>query len=419
MAAVSSPEAEGLTPYKTPDGRLVGVHSTMGILFSDDFGGAAIDATKWDVLDGGLGANPNLGFGALAQAAIGSGIAGITDGVAASALTVNMGTVANAERWYLSKQIFAGAEDLTVILSKSQALVANSIFAGLVEVDPTTGVPLLNPNLAGDFTNRGGVEFGATANLSTFACQAVADSSPLAATGSAATVFSPMNTTSEFLVEFHAEDLIGSNSQVDSPTQKAVNPSRVSSQCPNDAKCYKLLLRFKNVGAPGSNTVVVIQRVLVVNGQELRVEVASGRGDSTGQKAIAVNLQTSNAQLVNTQNNGMWNPSRHKLISAASTNATLVKNARAGLFGGQIVNTNAAWRWLKIYNKASAPVVGTDVPVLTIGLPPNSHIPLAQIVGTIGDNFATGLAYAITANSADNDATAIGAGDVVVNMLYL
>lgn len=33
-------------------------------------------------------------------------------------------------------------------------------------------------------------------------------------------------------------------------------------------------------------------------------------------------------------------------------------------------NINAAARYLKLYNKASAPTVGTDTPVLTIPLPP-------------------------------------------------
>ena len=95
----------------------------MGVLFSDDFGGTAIDTTKWDVLDGGLGA-VTLGDGTQ-QAAIGSGVTGITDGISASALTVSMGTTTNAERWYLGKQIFAGQEDLTILLSRSQALAAN------------------------------------------------------------------------------------------------------------------------------------------------------------------------------------------------------------------------------------------------------------------------------------------------------
>ena len=154
-------DAQG-TPYSSPDGRSVIVQSTMGVLFSDDFGGAALDATRWDTLPGGLGTvTQSTG----AQGAIGGGTnVGITASVSASALTIAMGTTNGDELWLLSKQIFAGAEDVTVLLSRSQALAANSLFIGLVEVDIATGYPILNPNLAADFTNRGGVDFGKSTN---------------------------------------------------------------------------------------------------------------------------------------------------------------------------------------------------------------------------------------------------------------
>ena len=111
--------------YASPNGRAITTGTTLDSLFSDDFGGSAINAANWDVLDGGLAANANLGGGVLAQAKNGSGTTGMTEGVASSALTVGMGTVLGAERWYLSKQVFAGKEDVLVVLSKSQALAAN------------------------------------------------------------------------------------------------------------------------------------------------------------------------------------------------------------------------------------------------------------------------------------------------------
>lgn len=278
---------EAGTAYLSPDGRLVNVTSSVGVLFSDDFGGAALDtADRWEVLDGGLGAVTQTSG---EQAAIGSGVTGITDNVAASALTVSMGTTNGAERWYLSKTVFAGAEDITVILSRSQALTANSFFVGLVEVDPATGHPILNPNLAGDFTNRGGVDFGKTTAASAAFLEAIGDAS-----GSVASVtntgFSPaaMTTAFETLIEFHAEDLVAATCPVDAVTGRGT-ALRVSTQCPNDGKPYKLLIRARNVSTPASNTNYVVQRILVVDGQENRVEIVSGRGDSNAQKAIAVN----------------------------------------------------------------------------------------------------------------------------------
>jgi hypothetical protein len=58
------------------------------------------------------------------------------------------------------------------------------------------------------------------------------------------------------------------------------------------------------------------------------------------------------------------------------------------------------------------------VPVMTIELPQNVPINLADVFGAAGAYFTTGLAYAITGGQADNDTTAVGAGDVVVNIVY-
>ena len=96
-----------------------------------------------------------------------------------------------------------------------------------------------------------------------------------------------MTTTFETRMEFHAEDIIAQTCTIDA-VSGLVNATRISTQCPNDGKPYKLLLRFRNVSGPASNTNVVIQRIVLVDGQEMRVEVASGRGDATAQKALSV-----------------------------------------------------------------------------------------------------------------------------------
>lgn len=73
-------------------------------------------------------------------------------------------------------------------------------------------------------------------------------------------------------------------------------------------------------------------------------------------------------------------------------------------------------RYLKFYNKASAPNVGTDVPVLVIPIPATS-VTHANF-GILGHRFATGIALAITGGIADTDTTAIGASDVKVLTSY-
>lgn len=110
---------------------------------------------------------------------------------------------------------------------------------------------------------------------------------------------------------------------------------------------------------------------------------------------------------------GGWSISR--LLSAATTNATSAK-ASAGIVGGwYIYNANAAVRYLKIYNKASAPTVGTDTPVLTIPIPAGAA---ANVEFTNGINFATGIAYATTTGVADNDTGAVAANEIIVNLFY-
>jgi hypothetical protein len=56
-----------------------------------------------------------------------------------------------------------------------------------------------------------------------------------------------------------------------------------------------------------------------------------------------------------------------RLVSAAaSTNATSAKAAPAQVHSVVGYNAAAALRYLKLYDKASAPTVGTDTPFMTI-----------------------------------------------------
>ena len=104
--------------------------------------------------------------------------------------------------------------------------------------------------------------------------------------------------------------------------------------------------------------------------------------------------------------------------AAASTNSTSVKASAAFVCSITGVNTTAAIKYIKLYNKASAPTVGTDTPFMTIAMPVSNT--------TFNMNFpgfclymTTGFAYALTGAAADNDTTALSAGDVVgLNFTY-
>lgn len=101
--------------------------------------------------------------------------------------------------------------------------------------------------------------------------------------------------------------------------------------------------------------------------------------------------------------------------SAATNNATVAKSSEGVLLGVNGYNSNAAARYLKIYNKATAPTVGTDTPVLTIALAPTSMFNLTFP----GIHFSAGISYALVTGNADSDNTAVGLGEILgLNVIY-
>lgn len=105
---------------------------------------------------------------------------------------------------------------------------------------------------------------------------------------------------------------------------------------------------------------------------------------------------------------------RTHLISAATTNLTVVKNAAGRLLGWSIANTNAAWRYVKLHNQTTTPTAGTGV-VQTIAVPPNG---VREFFSEGGIAFTTGIAMSTVTGAADNDTTAVGANDLVIDIFY-
>lgn len=104
-----------------------------------------------------------------------------------------------------------------------------------------------------------------------------------------------------------------------------------------------------------------------------------------------------------------------KVLTAATTNATSVATGSRRLYGMTLGNTSAGWRYVRLYNLAVAPTVGTSSPVMVIPIPPGGAANLEFVVPV---SFSTGLAYAITAAAADLDTTVTVANDVVGTILY-
>jgi hypothetical protein len=105
------------------------------------------------------------------------------------------------------------------------------------------------------------------------------------------------------------------------------------------------------------------------------------------------------------------------LNSLATTNIALILTGTSGMQGLYATNTGAAVAFVKLYNKATAPVLASDVPAMIIpvpaaaaGVPGVAHVS----PGFSGFRFALGLGIAITGLVADTDTTAVLAGQVKV-----
>ena len=161
-----------------------------------------------------------------------------------------------------------------------------------------------------------------------------------------------------------------------------------------------------------------------------------GKVDATGTKVTAATIPTGGAgflgwlsavwyqltQVLTTVRNaatsGGWAP-RHAL-SAASNNATNIK-ASAGQVGGWVFsNTNASTRYVKFYNKASAPAPASDAPVFVVAVPGGSTGAPTVVTSNeaVGLEFTTGISFAVVANMSDTDNTSVTAGDMSIDIKW-
>ncbi len=171
---------------------------------------------------------------------------------------------------------------------------------------------------------------------------------------------------------------------------------------------------------PGTNNIGDVD-VLTVNG--VAPAFGSGVRGSTVQRVTVATDDVVPASQSGTWTVGMAPATSGGLlvsraVSAASTNATSAKGSAGQVFGWAVFNTNASARYLKIYNKATAPTVGTDTPVLTITIPGNTAGAGANVEFANGIAFGTGIGWALTTGVADSDTGAVAANEIVVNLMY-
>lgn len=103
-----------------------------------------------------------------------------------------------------------------------------------------------------------------------------------------------------------------------------------------------------------------------------------------------------------------------QLVTRVQGAASGVIKATAGrLYGWTLTNTNAAIRYMQVYNKATAGIPGTDTPIMVVAIPPNANTDDQSFVGVYQ---ASGLSWAITTDAAGT--TAGAANDIVGTFFY-
>lgn len=351
----------------------------------DSFPGTAINTLKWGTSIGAGGAIS----------------------VAAGVVTMGSGVIANSETSIMTKDTFTVPFRVTVGLSLSQRIANQGFYLEAISVNPTTGVP--------DGQNSMSWYFDSTVVTNAkYGVQAEGMTELL----SGAVTIPTTATTGLFELEAFSDEAWFYTSTFDGTAGRQQSYRR-HQRTPDPNAVYKIRLRWKNgASVPASNTNALIASFAVEDYAEIMAEVVAGRGNSSAAQALAVSVTNTpgvTARLVPATTDGF--STAGKLIAAASTNATSVRNAATTIGLLTAHNLSAAVKFLKIYNKASAPTVGTDVPVHTIPIPANGMVNFP--IPAAGLRLSTGFALAITGAVADADATAVAANDVVVNWEYV
>lgn len=126
------------------------------------------------------------------------------------------------------------------------------------------------------------------------------------------------------------------------------------------------------------------------------------------------NIKVGDSEIAVPSTNGTTNL---KVTSLATTNSLLVKATAGRIVNLSIVNTSAAVKFVKLYNKATAPTVGTDASVKLYLIPAGATLDVS--INDYGIYFSAGIGLGITGLYADTDVTAVAVGDVVVNISYV
>lgn len=110
-------------------------------------------------------------------------------------------------------------------------------------------------------------------------------------------------------------------------------------------------------------------------------------------------------------------PYKYIAAAAADQDSIVVKASAGTLFSLHVLSTITSVRYVKIYDKATAPT-SADTPLLVVAVPATAGLSVDPSLPPCGAVFSNGIAFRITTGVADNSAAAATASDCVISLTY-
>lgn len=142
-------------------------------------------------------------------------------------------------------------------------------------------------------------------------------------------------------------------------------------------------------------------------------KIAAGDGSELAPavQSVAIDSASSPVPIGSSTSGGL---STYRNISLSATGIN-IKPSAGQINGWYLFNNATGSRFVKFYDKATNPTVGTDTPLLTLQLPAGDGANLNLLPGI---QFNNGIGIAATVNVGDSDTTAPSANDVVANVIF-
>lgn len=184
---------------------------------------------------------------------------------------------------------------------------------------------------------------------------------------------------------------------------------------PDDIPLYVQIRAVNGTTAPATTTTWTIGFVTISNYAAQDVVVQDTR-QTTNNTPIPMDLQRSSVTLATSATSTPATGTPYTLTTAATTNAAVIKASGGNFFDVSVSNVTATAIYVKLYNLAVAPTVGTSVPLFVLQVAANTTV--TYEFGPIGKRFSTGIAVATTGASATTD-TSVAVAGAIISATYM